>query len=148
MDPKWFPPPDRPLQLGERFTAGANLVGIATLLLPQGRFRNVIALPPILYIAYSLRQHTTGRADQDYLNAVNVCLALLKFVDFSILRIPEQTLHRVRSDGTIETVKEIEDMTIWQKLKWNLDLFTTARGIGWNWSVKNTEHVPDDVSRR
>jgi hypothetical protein len=148
MDPKWFPPPDRPLQLGERFTAGANLVGIATLLLPQGRFRNVIGLPPILYIAYSLRQHTTGRADQDYLNAVNVCLAVLKFVDFSILRIPEQTLHRVRPNGTIETAKEVEDMTIWQKFKWNLDLYTTARGIGWNWSVKNTENVPEDVSRR
>lgn len=148
MDPKWFPSPDRPFQAGERSVGGANLVGVATLLLPQGQFRNVIALPPILYIAYNLRQHTTGRADQDYLNAVNVCIALLKYVDFSILRIPEQELHRVRPDGSVETTKEVEEMTIWQKFKWNLDLYTTARGIGWNWRVKNVDLVPENVSRR
>lgn len=148
MDSKWFAPPGRPLQGGERLTAGANLVGIATLLLPQGQFRNVIALPPIFYIAYNLRQHTAGRADQDYLNAINVCLAVLKLVDFSILRNPEQTLHRVRLDGTVETTREVENMTLWQKFRWNLDLFSTPRGIGWNWRVKGFENVPENVSRR
>ena len=82
------------------------------------------------------------------MNAVNVCLALLKYVDFSVLRIPEQELYRIHPDGTTETTKEIEEMTLWQKFKWNLDLYTTTRGIGWNWCVKNVDPVPENVSRR
>lgn len=148
MDPKWFPPPDRPFQNTAPFTAGANLVGIATLLLPQGRFRSIIAVPSILWLAYGLRQYSTGKAEEDYLNAVNVTIALFKFVDFATLRTPEQTVHRIGPGGRMETTEQVERMTLWQKLKWNLELYSTARGIGWNWQVKNTDHVPEGITRR
>jgi hypothetical protein len=148
MDPKWFPPPNRPILPSGRSTLGATAIGIATLLLPQGQFRNVIAVPSILWIAYNLRQHSTGKTEEDYMTAINVCMTLIKIADFAILGIPEQSVRRIRSDGSVETAEEIKNMTVSQKLRWNLDLFLTMRGIGWNWRVKNVDAVPADVSRR
>lgn len=148
MDPKWFPPPDRPVRPGSRDITAANAIGMAALLLPPGQCRNVIAIPPFLAIIYTLRQHTTGRNDEDYLTAVNVCMMLIRFIDFCVVNTPEQSFRRVRSDGRTETPQEIQNMTIWQKLRWNFDLFATLRGIGWNWRVKNVDDVRNDISRR
>ena len=148
FNPKWFPPPDRPFQPAVRSVLGATAVGITTLLLPQGQFRNIVAVPPMLWIIYNLRQHTSGKPEEDYLGAVNVSMALIRLIDFSILRIPEKSLRRVRSDGSLETAEEIENMTLWQKFCWALDLSTTMRGIGWNWQVKNVDPVPENISRR
>ncbi|KIX08170.1 uncharacterized protein Z518_02826 [Rhinocladiella mackenziei CBS 650.93] len=147
MDPKWFPPPNRALQSGGGSILAAHGIGTAALLLPQGRFRHVIVVPPLVWIAYNLRQHTTGKTSEDYLTAVHVCMGCLKWIDFSVLRVPEQSLRRVRADGSVETAEEIQNMTVWSKLRWLLDLQSTMRGIGWNWRVKNVDDVPPDISR-
>ncbi|EXJ68268.1 uncharacterized protein A1O5_08883 [Cladophialophora psammophila CBS 110553] len=147
MDPKWFPPPDRPFQPGERSVFGASAIGITTLLLPQGQFRKIIAIPPILWIIFNLRRHTTGKLEEDYMTAINVCMILIRWLDFEVLHKAEQTFRRVKSDGTTETAEDIQKMTIWQKFCWGLQLFATMRGIGWNWRVKNVGEVPRDISR-
>lgn len=127
---------------------GASLVGMGALLLPQGPFRKAIAIPPLIAIAYNIRRHSTGQPAEDYLSAVNVCMTMCKFVDFCVLDDPEQSCLRVWPDGTTETTQEIQSMSMWQKLRWNFDLFATMRGIGWNWKVKNVDEVPKDISRR
>ncbi len=149
MDPKWFPPPDRPFQPGSRGILGAGTICITTLLLPQGPFRKIIAVPPILWLLYNLRQHTTGKGEEDYLTAVNISMTLARFVDVCALRDAEKELWRVNPDGSArETADDIQKMTLWQKFRWNLDLFMTMRGVGWNWRVKNVDEVPMNISRR
>ena len=149
MDPKWFPPPDRPFQPGGRGIFGAGTICITTLLLPQGPLRKIIAVPPMIWLLYNLRQHTTGKGEEDYLTAVNISMTLARFVDVCVLRDAEKELRRVNPDGSArETANDIQKMTRWQKFRWNLDLFMTMRGIGWNWRVKNVEEVPINISRR
>ncbi|OQU96641.1 hypothetical protein CLAIMM_02691 [Cladophialophora immunda] len=147
MDPKWFPPPDRPFQPGGRSVFGAGVIGMTTLLFPPGRFRQIMPIPLILWILWNLRQHTAGRPEEDYINAINVCLILLRCIDVGVLHNAEQAFRRVKSDGTTETEEDIEKMTTWQKFRWSLQLFTTMRGIGWNWRVKNVDQVPRHISR-
>lgn len=149
MDPKWFPPQDRPLQTGGQSILTAGVVGVATLLLPRGLFRQTIAVPPLLWILYDLRQHTSGKREEDYLTAINISMLLAKVVDVCIVHSAEQDFHRVKDDGSpSETPQDIEQMTLRQKFKWNLSLLTTMRGVGWNWRVKNVDNVASNVSRR
>lgn len=148
MDPKWFPPPNRPIHATGLAPIGGTLIGVASLLLPQGRFRNVIAVPSLLWLAWKLRQGSAGSPEEDYMNAVNLCMAVMKYIDFVVMRSPEQSFHRVRPGGTVEDADEVTQMSLWQKFKWSLSLACTTRGIGWNWRVKNVERVPEGISRR
>ncbi|ETI22461.1 hypothetical protein G647_06536 [Cladophialophora carrionii CBS 160.54] len=114
MDPKWFPPPDRPFQPGSRSILAAGTIGITTLLIPKGQLRNIIAIPSILWILwilYNLRQHTTGKPEEDYLTAVNISITLARFIDVCVLHDAEQSLRRVRADGSDrETAEDIQRM--------------------------------------
>lgn len=148
MDPTWFPSSNRPNYPAGLAQAGSILIGVTSLLLPQGQFRNAIALPPLLWLAWTVRQHTAGSPEEDYLTAVNVVMAITKYIDFAVMRIPEQSCHRIRPDNRIETTDEINRMSLWQKFKWSLQLACTTRGVGWDWRVKNVEPVPPGISRR
>lgn len=148
MDPKWFPSPNRPSYPAGLAQAGSTLIGVASLLFPQGQFRNVIALPPLLLLAWTVRQHTAGSPEEDYLTAVNIVMAITKYIDFVVMRIPEQSCHRIRPNNRVETTDEINRMSLWQKFKWSLQLACTTRGVGWDWRVKNVEPVPPGISRR
>ncbi|OAL36985.1 hypothetical protein AYO20_03754 [Fonsecaea nubica] len=148
MDPKWFPPPDRPFQSGGPSVIGAGVIGIASLCFSPGHFRKITSISAILCILANLRLHTAGRPEEDYLNAINICLILIRCIDFEVLHIAEQTFCREKSDGTFETADDIEKMTLWQKFQWSVSLLTTMRGIGWNWRVKNVDKVPKHLSRR
>ncbi|EXJ58575.1 hypothetical protein A1O7_06002 [Cladophialophora yegresii CBS 114405] len=111
MDPKWFPPPDRPFQPGGQSILAAGTIGITTLLLPRCQFRNFVAIPPIVWILYNLRQHTTGKLEEDYLTAVNISITLAKLIDVSVLHDAEQSLRRVRTDGgDTESAEDIQRM--------------------------------------
>ena len=149
MDPKWFPGAERPFQAGGPGIIAAGIINTTTMLLPPGQFRQFLAVPSLLGILYYQRHHTTGRTEQDYLTAINISLLLARLVDACVLHDAEHDFHRVDASGKArETAEEIEKMTLWQKLRWNLDLFTTMRGIGWNWRVKNVDEVRADISRR
>ncbi|RVX67935.1 hypothetical protein B0A52_08540 [Exophiala mesophila] len=130
MDPKWFPSSNRPVYPTGLAQAGCTLIGVTSLLFPQGQFRNVIALPPLLLLAWKVRQHTSGSPEEDYLTAVNIVMAIAKYVDFAVMRIPEQSCHRIGTDKHVETTDEINRMSLWQKFKWSLELACTTRGIG------------------
>jgi hypothetical protein len=148
MDPGWFPSADRPFQDGGKTLLAASAVSITTLLLPRGHLRKIVAIPPSLWLLYNLRQHTTGKRADDYLMAVNVSMTLARFIDVCVLHDAETDLYRTNPDGSPkETAEDIQRMTLWQKFRWNLDLFMTMRGVGWNWQVKNIEPVKSDQSR-
>lgn len=149
MDPTYFPPAHRPYAPDSQMLLCANLIVASALLLPPGRYhRNLIALPGLLFTAYALRRHSSGKVEVDYLDAVNSSTLFLKWLDFAVLRVPERSAARVRDDGSVETADEVEKLTVWGKLKWVLSLLGTVRGVGWNWKVKNVDDVPKNVSRR
>ncbi|KIW18353.1 hypothetical protein PV08_02641 [Exophiala spinifera] len=147
MDPRWFAPPNRPIRPVDSGAAAANGAAMLTLLLPPGPVRSAAGVPAILWIAYDLRRHTTGKIEQDYLNAINVFTCLMRYVDFCVVNVPEREFHRVRPDGGTEPENHVRNMTIRQKLRWGFDLFMTMRGVGWNWRVKNVEEVPVHLTR-
>jgi len=148
MDLGIFPPPDRTLHAPGRALLAGNAIGIASLLLPQGLFRNIITFPALFWIANDVRKHGTGLAASNYQDAVDLSMALVKLIDFSVLRVPEESVHHIRPDGRAETTEDVLNMTLHKRFRWGLDLFLTMRGINWDWRVKNVGMVPHNASRR
>lgn len=147
MDKSWWPPETRPKRPAEQLLMIATTICVSSLLLPQGRFRVVVCLGPLIYLCTQLRTHSCGQMNSDYLSMVNFTIMVLKWLDFVAIRNPEQSLRRKQHDGSVETYDEIRNLSLWAKFRWSLSMFTTYRGIGWNWEVKNVDHVPKATSR-
>ena len=84
------------------------------------------------------------------MTGINTAMFLCKFVDFACLHNPERDYHRV--DLTVQSTPVVNEdpteMSTWQRFKWNVSLWTTNRGIGWDWEVKHVEHIPRNVTKR
>ena len=96
MDPRWFPPTDRPVY----GPVGSPLLHIAgtcfvSLLIPPGLCRVALTTPVLLYLISRARTHSSGRVEEDYVNTVNIAVLTLKWVDFVVLHTPERDCHRV-----------------------------------------------------
>lgn len=104
--------------------------------------RLVITTPVLLYVLYQIPKTTCGDAAQDSVLFLNGFLILVRWVDYMILNVPEQAFRRiptVEEDSTKEKGVDSgapEEMTL-AKLKWSVALWTTFRGVGWNWKVRN-----------
>lgn len=145
MDPALFPSPDRPILTSDFLLIPFISICVTSLLLPSGTTRVSLTLPPILYILFRLRNTTSGNNVEDYLLAVNACGLFYKYVSFVLLRTPETDIYRVIVSGDKKGEREPEDpamMDMWTKLKWNLHFWTSLRGAGWNWQVKNVDELP------
>ena len=139
MDSKWFPPQNRPCQpVGPTIGATYGLCFVS-LLLPRGVLRRALAIPPVLCLLYNLQRHTAGVWEQDYLAAIQVTIFLVKVTDLCIVHDAERDFRRLNIEG--DDAEAITRMSVWQKFWWKFDLWTSLRGIGWNWEVKN---VPEN----
>ncbi|RDW68472.1 hypothetical protein BP5796_09129 [Coleophoma crateriformis] len=109
-------------------------------------FRVLACTPLILYFLSQAMQMTTGDDALDYLTGAGCFVILLKWIDFMILHTPEKDFRRVgRAEGSFvggEGVEERVPETFLEKLLWSCDLWTTLRGIGWNWQVPNVPGTP------
>ena len=138
----------RPIRHGGWLWAGFNSACVLSLLLLPGLARHSIGLLLLLYIHKEYSKSTTGQAVEDYMIAINIFITTLKFVDFVYLRIPEDAAHRVNASGqSTEDGNSIRNSSYWTRLKWAASLYSTLRGIGWNWRVKNVESIPPDTRR-
>lgn len=143
-----FATEDRPLRPGEPLWIGFTSACVLCLLLPAGITRNIVGCLILWYSQKDYPMSTTGHAGRDYLIAINITLAALKFADFVYLRVPEDTAHRVNASGvSIENGRSIRDSSYRKRLQWAASLFSTLRGVGWNWKVKNVEDVPPGTTR-
>lgn len=143
-----FASEDRPFRPGLWVWAGFTFSCVVSLLLPPGNIRTFFGALLILYVHKEYPKYTTGKVHEDYLIAANIVLTSFKFVDFVYLRVPEDAAYRVNASGEpIEDVKSLRNATYWQRLKWAASLFSTFRGVGWNWRVKNVEIVPQGTKR-
>lgn len=99
-------------------------------LLPPGQFRAIFVF---LMLVYQLALAFKYDAGESTANALIFHLGvpmLLHWVDFYMLRSPEQDCWRVAD-------KAKPPKTIWQKFMWYLSLNSSMRGVGWNWQVRN-----------
>jgi hypothetical protein len=123
-------------------------VGFVGLLLPRGLLRRSFAIPPLLFLLYNLRQHTSGVWEQDYLAAIQITGFLVKTVDLCVVHDAERDFQKTSGDdGTQKLGQDVRSMSTWQRFWWKFDLWTSLRGTGWNWKVKNVP-VVEETSRR
>ena len=143
-----FAAEDRPFRAGERIWLGFTLACIMSLLLPPGMVRHTLGAFVLLYVQKEYPKSATGHAGRDYLIAINVTLIAFKFADFVYLRTPENAAHRVNESGKpIEDGNSLRNASYPERLKWAANLFSTFRGVGWNWRVKNIQDVPPGTTR-
>lgn len=143
-----FAAEDRPFRPGELIWVSSTLGCIMSLLLPPGTVRHTLGAFVLLYIQKEYPKSATGQAGRDYLIAINVTLTAFKFVDFVCLRTPEDAAHRVNELGEpIEDGNSLRNASYSERLKWAANLFSTLRGVGWNWRVKNILDVPPGTTR-
>lgn len=151
MDPRWFPPATRPRWPGEFVLAPFALVCTSSLLLPSGRTRVLLTLPPLLYLLVQARRTTSGLNAGDYMLAVNIAHFSCRYLTYVLLATPEDQIYRVVMAGDKMGMKEPEDprtMDLWSKLKWSMRFWFSWRGIGWNWQVKNVDDVPERLQSK
>ena len=148
MDPNLFPGPDRPIRVSDWVSIPFLLICISSFLLPPGAPRLVLTFPAILYLVFRVRTSTSGNQVEDYILAVNACGLIYKYVSFVVLKTPEFEIHRVFMSGAKKGSKIPEDpvaMEPWDKLKWSIQFWTSLRGVGWNWQVKNVDELPEKL---
>ena len=83
--------------------------------------------------------------------AINVSQFSLRYVTSVLLANPEKYMHRVVVSGEKKGTAEAEDpqsMGLWSKLKWSMQFWSSMRGIGWNWRVKNVDEVPEKLQSK
>ena len=148
MDPSWFPSADRPKRISDTILVPFMLICISSLLLPRGAVRLVLTLPPILFLMSQARRTTSGNNVEDYIFAVNASGLLYKYITFVVFRKPETDMWRVQMEGENKGKPEEEvaqEMDLWSKFKWSLHFWTTLRGVGWNWQVRNVDTLPAEL---
>jgi hypothetical protein len=148
MDPKWFPPATRPQRPSEFVFVSFGLICTSSMLLPPGRRRVSLTLPPLLYLLTQVRRTTSGINAADYLFAINLAQLSYRYVRYVLLTTPEDDIYRVVVTGEKKGKREAEDprtMDLWSKLKWSTHFWFSWRGVGWNWQVKNVDDVPETL---
>jgi hypothetical protein len=143
-----FPPKDRSSRPGAYAWIGLTAACVTSLLLRPGRVRIFLGTLLLICLLQECPKYTTGKPEEDYMIAINVVLVSLKYVDFVFLRTPEDTAFRTDSKGTlVDDAKSLRVASCWERLKWAGSLFSTFRGVGWNWRVKNVENIPQNVAK-
>ncbi len=148
MDPSLFPGPDRPVRVSDWVLVPFLVICITSFLLPPGAPRLLLTLPPVLYMVFQVRATTSGNQVEDYIFAVNTCGLFYKYISFVVLNTPEIDIQRVVMSGGKKGSKVPEDPTTmepWEKLKWSMHFWTSLRGVGWNWQVKNIDGLPQKL---
>src|SRR2546423_8575976 len=116
MDPKWFPVPNRPVRAsGIVFVPFLAICNIS-LLLPPGRPRVLLTLPPLAYLLWQVPSTTSGNIAEDYMLAINVSQFAYRYVTSVLFASPESDMYRVVVSGEKKGMREPEDalsMGLW-----------------------------------
>ena len=114
-------------------------VNITALLLPPGKTRIFLFLPPLLLLAAQGPSLSTGTRFNDYSLGCNLVTLTLTFVDRVILSHAEQDFYSISDGATRDDAGKPKphDFGGWRdKLWWSSTLAIGQRGIGWSYQVK------------
>jgi hypothetical protein len=120
------------MQMEERKPFSAALLSliaptlVVSLVVQPTRYRPIL-FPVVLGIAYYLLCYTTtGDVVTDIMIAAAITPYVATAFDFIVLTEPQTQLFQLG-----QKVPSASFPSIWQKLKWALDLLSSPRGIGW-----------------
>ncbi|KAJ7107489.1 membrane bound O-acyl transferase family-domain-containing protein [Mycena epipterygia] len=114
---------------------------------------------PILLLTYFVVFHTSsGVPSADYGLRLVWLLYLVFASDYILLTDVQRKLHRVPSsprlleESTVDnpvsmSPPSIEEGSLWKRLKWALDLFTSPRGVNWTHEPRNAIPPHPDPSK-
>lgn len=164
---------DRPLGVRGYFIPLYLSACQVTYFLPAGTVRTSVSIPALLYLLAQVPKYTSGNVGMDIMMAINCSLLFLKWVDFNVLHSTETEFWQVEergpgddpavAAGEQKSVVVVGDdkkyvgikkqktwpypNTLWGRFKWLFSLWTTMRGVGWNWRVKGTPVVPASMTK-
>ena len=140
------PVPDRPIQpLKWYFPFCFSAVVFASAL----RSRNARLLCTLPIAALFSRFHScySGIPKEDYPLSLWLMWIFLRYIDISVLgpddkmwKTKTQQMTLIGKDGSKKMVNErvcLRDGSFMSRLKKSFSLWTTLRGIGWNWEIKH-----------
>ncbi|KAF8200528.1 membrane bound O-acyl transferase family-domain-containing protein [Mycena galopus ATCC 62051] len=133
------------------------LLILAALVAKPSPYRRLF-FAPILFLTYFTIFHTfSGTPSADYGLRLVWLLYFLFASDYILLTDFQRKLHRVPSsprlsedsatDSVSITSTSIEERSLWQRVKWALDLFTSPRGINWAHEPRNAISPHPDSSK-
>jgi hypothetical protein len=93
--------------------------------------------------------YPTGNLVNDGLLVIQAAILLTQWIDFHVLHTPEKDFWMAEhfkgvDEGEKVTRVGVEKLGWKAKLGWVVDLKSRARGLGWNWRVKNIPSDPQD----
>lgn len=120
-----------------------------SLLLPTKFLRVAIGGPIALILLNKVSQHSINGFLFEYLLMIPLTGLLWQWMDFVIVNDPEEAFYKTDASQTQDEAKRTGSMPkdAVGKLMWGTALFTTVRGIGWNWKVKNVPAGIEGQSR-
>lgn len=145
-----YPEPADRLPLPTLYLPAGFVLTIIPFFISNDRGRISLTAVPLLPLALGRPFFTAGSPQVDYNTGGMFVGMLLQYLDFLMLSPTEGEEIAFVGDMRIQAkaVREADNQTLWQKLKWSLRLMITPnRGIGWSWQVKNVPpnrlaHVP------
>lgn len=122
-----------------------SLISVVALSLsPKHNYRLLFLLALTVPIYAALPFYTTGDVTRDYLIGCAFGIQIFLVADFFLLSKPEAEFWRVDECGKAVNGKRGWEGNGWslEKFWWSAGIWSTARGIGWSWEVKNTNPKP------
>ncbi|KAJ7107494.1 hypothetical protein C8R44DRAFT_885489 [Mycena epipterygia] len=115
---------------------------------PADPYRRLFFAPILLFTYFVVLHTSSGVPSADYGLRLVWLLYFLFASDYILLTDVQRTLHPVPSpprlfkDSTVDntvliTSPRIKEKSLWQRLKWALDLFTSPRGVKWAHEPRN-----------
>lgn len=132
----FVPSTARPLVPRPHLVPSIYLTCIVGSFLPPGIIRSSTVAIVVTALIAQIPRATTGDIASDVLVPIQATLVLMHWLDFYILH--ESSEYRRHGDSENEARKK----GVWERLKWYIDLNASARGIGWDWQVKNVPELP------
>jgi len=154
-----LPLKDRPLGVRSYFIPVYLSACQLSFVLPCGIIRNSVSIPILLYLLAQIPKKTGGNVGLDALLAIDCSILFIRWTDINVLHISPRDFWQVEETGSIAAVAEKDcdgkvqrtqppyPSTLWGQFRWNLSLWVTLRGVGWNWRVKSTPVVPANITK-
>jgi hypothetical protein len=122
----------------------------ASVFIPTKFLRVGLVLPVAVGLLSMVPKYSWPDFALQYLTMIPVLGLMMQWLDFVVVNGPEKDFYRKAEGQTDEDAKVQGSMptSFFSKLLWSTSLFTTTRGIGWNWRVKNAPAPQTHLSKK
>ena len=117
------------------------LVLISSILIPTQTLRKTIVTALVLSYLWVACFHVTGGLGPDYQNMTMLLASAFMWLEFGVLQNVEEHGFRTWEQQNVA----VAERSVWEKVAWSFDLWTTWRGPGWNWQSKRSPKLPAHV---